>query len=312
MAQLLDDLLDIARIMQGKITLKTERFELSDIVNNAIETCLPLIESRGQELIISQTMTPQWIEGDRVRLAQVLSNLLNNAAKYTSEGGKITLSVMREDCNAVIEVRDTGIGISPDILPQIFELFIQADQSLAHSQGGLGIGLTLVRQLVEIHGGTVTASSPGIDQGSSFTVRLPALSMQPFDTGSAVTEAKLTMPKLRIMVVDDYADAAESLMMLLQAEGHEVEIADCGTKAIEKAQFFQPQVVLLDIGLPDLDGYEVARRLRALPETRDAILIALTGYGQAEDIERSKSAGFNHHLLKPLDYNKLSALLTSS
>ena len=312
MAQMLDDLLDIARIMQGKITLKTERFELSDIVNTAIETCRPLIESRGQELIISQTITPQWIDGDRVRLAQVLSNLLNNAAKYTGEGGKITLTVMREDCKAVIEVRDTGIGIAPDILPQIFELFIQADQSLAHSQGGLGIGLTLVRQLVEIHGGTVTASSPGIDQGSSFTVRLPALSMQPFDTRSAVIEAKLTMPKLRIMVVDDYADAAESLMMLLQAEGHEVEIADCGTKAIEKAQFFQPQVVLLDIGLPDLDGYEVARRLRALPETRDAILVALTGYGQAEDIERSKSAGFNHHLLKPLDYNKLSALLTSS
>ena len=241
----------------------------------------------------------------------MLSNLLNNAAKYTGEGGKITLSVMREDCKAVIEVRDTGIGIAPDILPQIFELFIQADHSLAHSQGGLGIGLTLVRQLVEIHGGTVTASSPGIDQGSSFTVRLPALSMQPFDAGSAMIEAKLPMPKLRIMVVDDYADAAESLMMLLQAEGHEVEIADCGLKAIEKAQAFYPQVVLLDIGLPDLDGYEVARRLRTLPETRDAILIALTGYGQTEDIARSKSAGFNHHLLKPLNYDKLSALLTA-
>ena len=312
MAQLLDDLLDVARIMQGKITLKAERFELTDIVNNAIETSRPLIESRGQELIISQTTTPQWIEGDRVRLAQVLSNLLNNAAKYTSEGGKITLSVMREGSDVVIEVRDTGIGIAPDILPQIFELFIQADHSLAHSQGGLGIGLTLVRQLVEIHGGTVTAASAGIGQGSSFTVRLPALSMESFATESALTESALPMSKLRILVVDDYADAAESLAMLLQTEGHEVETADCGMKAIERAQVFHPQVVLLDIGLPDLDGYEVAKRLRMLPETRDAILIALTGYGQAEDIERSQSAGFNHHLLKPLNFEKLSALLTSS
>ena len=311
MAQMLDDLLDIARIMQGKITLKTERFEISDIVNTAIETCRPLIESRGQGLIIFQATTPQWLEGDRVRLAQVLSNLLNNAAKYTGEGGTIRLSVMKEGYDVVIEVRDTGIGIAPDILPQIFELFIQADHSLAHSQGGLGIGLTLVRQLVEIHGGTVTASSPGIDQGSSFTVRLPALSMESSATGSALTESALPMSKFRILVVDDYADAAESLMILLQVEGHEVEMADCGMKAIEKAQVFQPQVVLLDIGLPDLDGYEVAKRLRALPETRDAILIALTGYGQTEDIERSKSAGFNHHLLKPLDFNKLSSLLTS-
>ena len=312
MAQLLDDLLDVARIMHGKITLKAERFELTDIVNNAIETSRPLIESRGQELIISQATTPQWIEGDRVRLAQVLSNLLNNAAKYTSEGGKITLSVMREGSDAVIEVRDTGIGIAPDILPHIFDLFTQADHSLAHSQGGLGIGLTLVRQLVEIHGGTITAASAGIGQGSSFTVRLPALSMESSATESALTKSALPMSKLRILVVDDYADAAESLTMLLQAEGHEVETADCGMKAIEQAQVFHPQVVLLDIGLPDLDGYEVAKRLRALPETRDAILIALTGYGQAEDIERSKSAGFNHHLLKPLDFKKLSALLTSS
>jgi CheY-like chemotaxis protein/nitrogen-specific signal transduction histidine kinase len=312
MAQLLDDLLDVARIMQGKITLKTECFELIDIVNNAIETSRPLIESRGQELIIIQAAPPQWIEGDRVRLTQVLSNLLNNASKYTSEAGKITLSMMLEGSDAVIEVRDTGIGISPDILPQIFDLFIQADHSLAHAQGGLGIGLTLVRQLVEIHGGKVTAASAGIGQGSSFTVRLPTLSMKPSVTESALIESALPMPKFRILVVDDYADAAESMALLLQAEGHEVETADCGLKAIELAQVFQPQVVLLDIGLPDLDGYEVAKRMRVLPETRDAILIALTGYGRAEDRERSQSAGFNHHLLKPMDFKKLSALLASS
>jgi PAS domain S-box-containing protein len=309
MAQLLDDLLDVARIKHGKITLKSERFELTDIVNNSIETSRPLIESRGQELIISQTTTPQWIEGDRVRLEQVLSNLLNNAAKYTSEGGKITLSVLREGSDVVIEVRDTGIGIAPDILPHVFDLFTQADRSLAHSQGGLGLGLTLVRQLVEIHGGTVTAASAGIGQGSSFRVRLPALSMESSATESTLTKSGLPMPKFRILVVDDYVDAAESLKMLLQAEGHEVVTADCGMMAIEQAQVFHPQVVLLDIGLPDLDGYEVAKQLRMLPETRDAILIALTGYGQPEDRERSKSAGFNYHLLKPLDFNKLSALL---
>jgi len=312
MAHLLDDLLDVARIMQGKIKLKTERFELTDIVNNAIETSHPLIESRGQELIISLTTTPIWIEGDRVRLAQVLSNLLNNAAKYTPEGGKITLSVIRDGSDVIIEVHDTGIGISPDILPHVFDLFTQADRSLAHSQGGLGCGLTLVRQLIEIHGGRVTVASAGIDQGSTFTVRLPALSMGSSVTEFAPVKVESPMPKFRILVVDDYADAAESLMMLLKMEGHDVETADCGMKAIEQAQVFHPQVVLLDIGLPDLDGYEVAKRLRALPETQDALLIALTGYGQAEDIERSQSAGFNHHLLKPLDFEKLSVLLTSS
>ena len=242
----------------------------------------------------------------------MLYNLLNNAAKYTGEGGKITLSIMREGSDAVIEVRDAGIGIAPDILPQIFELFIQADQSLAHSQGGLGIGLTLVRQLVEIHGGTITAASAGIGQGSTFTVRLPAVSMESSAVESAQTKSALPMSKFRILIVDDYADAAESMAMLLQMEGHDVETADCGMKAIERAHVFHPQVVLLDIGLPDLDGYEVAKRLRLLPETQDAILIALTGYGRAEDRERSQSAGFNHHLLKPVNLEALSALLTSS
>ena len=311
LARLLDDLLDVARIMQGKITLKTERFELVDIVNNAVEASYPLIESRSQDLIISKATTPQWIEGDRVRLAQALSNLLNNAAKYTSEGGKITLSTMEEGSNAVIEIRDTGIGIAPDTLPHIFDLFTQADHSLAHSQGGLGIGLTLVRQLVEIHGGTITAASDGIGQGSLFTVRLPTLSMDSTATKPTLPESELPISKFRILVVDDYTDAAESLTMLLQAEGHEVEMANCGIKAIELAQVFHPQVVLLDIGLPDLDGYEVAKRLRALPETRNAILIALTGYGQTEDREFSKSAGFNYHLLKPLNFEELSTLLTT-
>ncbi|MDO9268304.1 MAG: PAS domain S-box protein [Methylobacter sp.] len=311
MAQLLDELLDMSRIMQGKIRLKVEHLELTDVINNAVETSRPLIDARKQELIISQTTPPQRLVGDRVRLAQVLSNLLNNAAKYTHEGGKIMLNVMREGSDVVIEVKDTGIGIALDILPHIFELFSQADHTLAHSQGGLGIGLTLVRQLVEIHGGTVTAASGGIGQGSSFTVRLPALPMGSPAAESALTKSVLPMPKFRILVVDDYADAAESLMMLLQAKGHEVEIADCGMKAIERAQAFRPQIVLLDIGLPDLDGYETAKRLRALPETQNATLVALTGYGQPDDRKCSQSAGFNHHLLKPLNFDELSALLAS-
>jgi PAS domain S-box-containing protein len=310
MVRLLDDLLDVARIMLGKISLKVERADLADIINNAVETCLPLIESRGQELIISQAIGPLWIKGDRIRLAQVLSNLLNNAAKYTNEGGNITLSVTEDGSDVVIIIRDTGIGISPDILPQVFDLFIQADHSLAHSQGGLGIGLTLVQRLVEKHGGTVTAASAGIGHGSSFMVRLPKVSTVSV-TESEMSKSELPSSKYRILVVDDYADAAESLMMVLEAEGHEVEIANCGIKAIEQAQLFHPQVVLLDIGLPDMNGYEVAKRLRAMPETRDILLIALTGYGQPGDLELAKFAGFNHYLLKPVDFEKLFALLVS-
>jgi PAS domain S-box-containing protein len=311
LARLLDDLLDVARIMQGKITLKTERFELNDIVKNAVETIQPLIDSRGQELTISQPMESLWIEGDRVRLAQVLWNLLHNAAKYTGEGGKIMLTVTRESSDAVIEIRDTGIGISPEILPQIFDLFIQADHSLAHCQGGLGVGLTLVRQLVEIHGGTITAASAGVDLGSTFTVRLPALPLESSMSEPAPAESSPT-PKFRILVVDDYPAGAESLKLLLKEEGYEVETAESGMQALERAQTFHPQVVLLDIGLPDLDGYEVAKRLRMMQSTRNALLIALTGYGQAKDIETSRSAGFDHHLLKPIDFDKLLALLSSS
>ncbi|MEY3289358.1 MAG: hypothetical protein RLZZ419_1600 [Pseudomonadota bacterium] len=308
---LLDDLLDVARIIQDKITLKTAPIKLIDIVNNALEISRPLIDARRQELIILQTLTPQWIEGDHVRLTQALSNLLNNAAKYSPEDAKITLRVLQDGDEAVIEVQDNGIGIDPDILPQIFELFIQVDHSLARSQGGLGIGLTLVRQLIEIHGGTVTAKSAGLGHGSLFTVRLPVVTIESVSTESILEKSAFAMPKLRILVVDDYADAIESMTLLLQTEGYEVETADCGMKALERAQTFQPDIVLLDIGLPDLNGYEVAKRLRLLPQTQHMILIALTGYGQVEDLEKSQSAGFDHHLLKPMDYLKLSALLTS-
>lgn len=313
MARLLDDLLDVARAMQDKISLKTEHFNLAEIIDSAMETCNPLIKARNQKLVIFHSATPQWLKGDRFRLAQVLSNLLNNAAKYTDEGGRITLSVGQEESMAVIKIRDTGIGIAPNMLPHIFDLFTQADGSLSHSQGGLGIGLTLVRRLVEMHGGTVEAASAGIGQGSEFTVRLPLLLNEHNEIAEAAPSGG-AMPlcqKLRILVVDDYPDALDSLSMLLQAEGHEVDTANSGTKAIERAQAFRPRVVLLDIGLPDMDGYEVAQRLRQLPETQLAVLIALTGYGQPEDRARSKRAGFDHHLLKPVDPDILSTLLTS-
>ncbi len=311
MARLLDDLLDIARIMQNKIKLKNERFELSEIVESAVETCRPLIESRRQDLTISPPAMPQWLEGDRVRLAQVLSNLLNNAAKYTGEGGKIWLSAAREGAWGVISIQDTGTGITPEILPHIFDLFTQADRSLAHAQGGLGIGLTLVRRLVEMHGGTVTASSAGIGEGSEFTVRLPLLPDDPPAATLAPRNFSPSPSTLRILIVDDFADVAESLAVLLRSLGHKVDTAGCGMDAIEHAPIFRPDVVLLDIGLPDLDGFEVARRLRGLPETQQVVLVALTGYGQPEDHERSQAAGFDRHLLKPVDPEVLSDLLAS-
>lgn len=307
-ARLLDDLLDVARIMQDKIVLKLERFDFTEVVDSAVESSRPLIETRAQELNISSPKIPQWVEGDRVRLTQVFTNILNNAAKYTEKGGKIMLNVTLEGACIVAKVRDTGIGIPAEVLPRVFDLFTQAERSIDHSQGGMGIGLTLVRRLVEMHKGVVTVSSAGIGQGSEFTVRLPLSTVAPV-TESPKAELSLLPAKLRILVVDDYRDAAQSLALMLQTKGYEVITAECGEQGIERAMNFLPQVVLLDIGLPDIDGYEVAKRLRQLPEIHDAVLIALTGYGQPEDQERSKAAGFNHHLLKPVDPETLSALL---
>jgi diguanylate cyclase (GGDEF)-like protein/PAS domain S-box-containing protein len=312
MTQLLDDLLNVALINQVKTKLVIDHLELTDIVTQAVETSRSLIKSRNQELIISQAKSPLWIEGDRVRLQQVLSVLLNNASKYSSDGATIFLSFMQKGSDAVIEVRDTGIGIAPYILPQIFDFFTQADHSLVHTQDEQGIGLTQVRALIQKQGGTITAASDGIDQGSSFTIRLPAFPMASSVTEVEPTESSSQTKKYRILIVDDYINATESLSMLLQIEGHEIETANCGLKAIELARIFHPQVVLLDIGLPDLDGYEVAKRLRALPETRNTLLIALTGYGGSEVPELTQAAGFNHYLLKPLNYKQLTILLGST
>ncbi len=311
MSQLLDDLLDVARIMQDKITLKMDCFDFAEIVDNAIETSYPLIEARKQELVIVRPKTSLWIKGDRVRLTQVLANLLNNAAKFTAVGGKITLKLSQEAEHLVIKVQDTGIGMSAEMLPYIFDIFTQANPPLARSQGGLGVGLTLARRLVELHGGTISATSTGKSQGSEFTVYLP-LANAPSAKKTPQPKSVQAVAKLRILVVDDYADNVESLSLLLQIGGHDVETADCGLKAIEQARIFRPQVVLLDIGLPDISGYEVAKRLRELPETRQAFLIAISGYGGSEYLEQSESAGFDEHVLKPIDYLKLAALLATA
>ena len=313
MARLLDDLLDTARIMQGKIILKNQRVNLNDVVACAIESCRPLIESKRHRLALSLPAETQWLEGDAMRLEQILMNLLNNAAKYMREGGDIKLSVVREDDWALIRVQDTGIGIAPELLPHVFDIFTQADRSLAHSQGGLGLGLNLVQRLAELHGGSVTAASVGLDLGSEFTVRLPLL---PAEHATVAVTGELTpagspeeIPQLRILVVDDNIDSAESLAVLLRLSGHEVVTVACGTDALAYSVDFRAEVVILDIGLPDIDGYEVARRLREMPEMRHAKLVAVTGYGQDEDRKHSRMAGFDYHFLKPVDFDAISEVL---
>jgi signal transduction histidine kinase/DNA-binding response OmpR family regulator len=313
LVRLVDDLLDISRITRGKIRLQTEPIELAAVVERAVETSRPLIEARNHTLALSVMADPIRVEGDPVRLAQVIGNLLNNAAKYTPEGGSISLTLERADGEAVICVRDTGVGIPPDMLGSIFELFTQVDRSLDRSQGGLGIGLTLVHRLVEMHGGRVQAFSAGANQGSEFVVRLPTLPAPPpvappaAPTNGAVSFLGKTARR-RVLIVDDNADGADSLAMLLRLAGHDVAVCNESTGALSAAETFQPQVVLLDIGLPGLDGYEVARQLRSRPKLKNVLLVALTGYGRDEDIRRSLEAGFDHHLVKPADPETLTGL----
>jgi two-component system CheB/CheR fusion protein len=313
LTRLVDDLLDASRITQGKITLQKEPVELERIVNRAVETSLPLIEEGRHQLTVSLPPQPVHLMGDPTRLSQVLSNLLNNAAKYTDAGGRIWLSAIREKDEAVVRVRDSGVGIPVEELPRVFDLFTQAYRSLDRSQGGLGIGLTLVRNLVEMHGGRVEAQSEGPGKGSEFIVRLPALPGEPQALEVALDSRQHRAPgtTLRVLVVDDNFDSAETLTFLLKFEGHDVRTAHAGDTALEEASVFLPHVVVLDIGLPKLNGYEVARRLREQPETKKSFLIALTGYGQEEDRQRSIAAGFDYHLVKPVDPDNLQSLISS-
>ena len=310
LVRLVDDLLDVARITQGKIRLQLEPVELSTVVELAKELSGPLISARHHRLAVTLPPTPLWVRGDVTRLAQVLANLLSNAAKYTDEGGQIQLSIDdSEPPWVLLRVRDNGIGISPEMVQSIFELFTQATRSLDRAQGGLGIGLTLVRHLVGMHGGSVSVRSAGPGQGSEFVVRLPRLGSPPAALHRSGPSATLPATPRRVLVVDDNQDVADSLTIILRQQGHEVRAAHDGLAALKLAQGYKPQVVLLDIGLPGLDGYEVARRLRALPELQGALLIALTGYGQPEARRTALSAGFDVHLVKPVDPQTLTDLM---
>lgn len=314
LVRLVDDLLDVSRVMRGKIALRTERLELADVVARAVETVQPLIDAQGHELSIHLPSDPLLVDADVVRLAQVVGNLLTNAAKYTEPGGHIWLTANRVGQVIELRVRDTGIGIERPLLSKIFELFVQTDPSSTRARGGLGIGLTLVRNLVEMHHGTVEARSNGTGQGSEFIVRLPASSQATLpehvrETGPQSTHHASARSGLRLLVVDDNQDAADTLAMLLELQGHEVRIAYSGAAALDLATDFMPDVVFLDIGMPDMDGYEVARRMRLQPSMTRVVVAALTGWGQTEDRHRSRAAGFNHHLVKPPEPSAIEAIL---
>ncbi len=315
MVRLVDDLLDVSRITRGKISLRKERVDLTAVVQQAVEAARPLITRKRQALTVSCAPEPIEVEADPARLVQVLLNLLNNAAKFTEPGGSITLSTERSGADArgvaaVIRVRDTGAGIAPELLPRIFDLFVQGETSLDRTEGGLGIGLTLVRHLVEQHGGRIETHSAGRGCGSEFVVTWPAAPTPTAVTaGTAAVDSTEPRRRLRILVVEDNVDAAESFVLLLQLQGHEIRAAHTGPAALEVAASFVPDVAFIDLGLPDLDGYEVARRLRALPAFRPAVLVALSGYGQEEHKRRAQAAGFDHHLTKPVDPSAIDRLL---
>ncbi len=310
LVRLIDDLLDLSRITNGKIELRRERVDLASVVRDAVETSRPVLESSRHELTLTQPPGAVFVYVDRARLAQVFANLLNNSAKYTEPGGRIWLTVQRHGSDAVVKVRDTGVGIAPDMLARIFDLFTQGDGSLERSQGGLGIGLSLVRHLVEMHGGRVEARSDGPGKGSEFVVRLPVmLSPEPEPSRPRVDEDAGGL-RYRILVVDDNKDAAISLALLLKMMGHETQTAYDGLEAVAVAEGFRPEVVLLDIGLPLLNGHDACRSIRKQPWSNGMTFIALTGWGQEEDRRRSKEAGFNFHLVKPVDHTDIERLLS--
>jgi PAS domain S-box-containing protein len=307
--RLVDDLLDVSRIVRGRIELRREPVELSSIVYRAVSAVESTIESRGHDLRMLLPQGDVWLHADPVRLVQIVENLLNNAAKYTDEGGEIDLRAECRGSELFLSVRDNGIGIEPELMPRVFELFTQSSRSLDRSQGGLGIGLTLVRNLVELHGGSISVTSAGSDQGSEFTVRLPVAD-PPLKSNESAAEPPATAAPRRILVVDDNHAAAKMLALLLAKQnGHQIETVHDGRAAVESVHSFHPDVVLLDIGLPGMDGYEVARTIRSSGEGEDVLLVALTGYGQREDIERSKAAGFDEHLVKPPALDALQRLL---
>ncbi len=312
MVRLVDDLLDVSRIMRDKIDLRREPIDLATVVARAVETAQPALDAEGHELTVSLPAEPLRLDGDLVRLAQVVSNLLHNAAKYTERGGKIALAAERRGDEAVLRVRDNGIGVSPELLPRIFDMFVQAERRTRDARGGLGIGLTLVRRLVEMHGGSIEARSDGPGTGSEFVVRLPLLPGAATGDRPPVPAAGPPAGKpapRRVLVADDNPDAADSLAMMLRLQGHDVRVAYGGRAALEQARSEAPDVALLDLGMPVLDGYELAKQFREDPCLRQVLLVAVTGWGQTEDRRRTQEAGFHHHLVKPVEAEALEKVL---
>ena len=310
MNAIVDDLLDVSRVTRGLVTIEKQPIDLRSVITAAVEQSLPLIDGRRHDLRVALPEAPVVVLADRVRLTQVFCNLLNNAAKYTPPGGSIGVTIVEQSANRVeVDVTDSGEGIDPALLPQVFELFAQGKRTPDRAQGGLGIGLSLAKTLVDLHGGTIEAASEGGGRGSRFTVGLPRVDGSPVTPSDAPLALSTASPPLRIMVVDDNVDAAESLAMMLELDGHCVVRAHNARAAIAVARNECPNVMLLDIGLPDIDGYELARRLRALPEVGDALLIAVSGYGQSEDRQLAADAGFDHYLVKPVEFESLRALL---
>jgi len=309
MVRLVDDLLDLGRISLGKIELRRRRIELASAVNHAVEAVRPMCEGKDQQLTVKLPPQPVYLNADPTRLAQMLENLLNNACKFTGKDGHISITTEREGEWAVIRVRDNGVGIAAEQLPKIFDMFMQADSSLERPGSGLGIGLTLVKRVVEMHGGTVAAHSAGLSHGSELVMRLPVMVDAPEPPHPATVREPAPTTARRILVVDDNWDSATSLAMLLKLTGNETHTAYDGLEAVEAATTFRPEVVLLDLGLPKLNGYEVARRIREQPWGKEMVLVAVTGWGQDEDRQRSKEAGFDGHLLKPVDRAALMKLL---
>ena len=308
LVRLVDDLLDVARIRSGKIVLELERVELAPMITSAVELARPLIDARSHDLQVVLPPETLWTDADKIRLPQLLANLLNNAAKYTDAGGSITLSVARLESQIVVSVRDTGIGMESESLANVFELFAQAAGPAHAVQGGLGVGLSLARSIAELHGGVLTAHSDGLGKGSQFVLRLPAAAAPEARAEAASPSAELTS-RQRILVVDDNIDAAESLGTMLAYSGHDVRVAHGGVEALSTAREFSPNVMILDLGMPEMDGYAVARAVRSDPRFAETRLIALSGYGQADDRRRTADVGFDEHLVKPVEHDVLNAVL---